>query len=311
MVSVIIPTLRRPELVLRAVNSVLQQTMQDFEILVIIDGKDDASEKSLGTITDPRLKVTMNPQSQGPAQARNIGGSQARGTWSTFLDDDDEWLPNKLEEQVRVARELGGDRILLAAQFIDSGPAFERILPLRDPDPGEDMSEYLFCRKGPLRVQGLVQTSTYFVSTRLLQEFPLKAGLTPHEDYDWLMRVSKRCDRPFTVVPGPLSIYHNEQITNREGAGGNFDFHWDYAHRNRELFTPSAFSFYLSVFCTPSAVKSTDKWKRLRMVLRGIWQGKPSLTCMTTFLGFAFFSLETRRKLRNTFQAFAGSKKPA
>src|SRR5579859_2653801 len=97
VVSVIIPTVRRPTLLARAADSVLTQTMRDLELIVIVDGPDDATVASLATIRDDRLRVIQIPSSIGPGNARNAGAATARAPWIAFLDDDDEWLPQKLE----------------------------------------------------------------------------------------------------------------------------------------------------------------------------------------------------------------------
>ena len=93
LVSVVIPTLRRPKLVLRAVASVLNQTYEQIEVIVVVDGPDQATIDVLRTVKDPRMQVVVNPRSLTAAGARNVGVDHARGEWIAFLDDDDEWLP--------------------------------------------------------------------------------------------------------------------------------------------------------------------------------------------------------------------------
>src|SRR5271165_876879 len=105
VVSVVIPTLHRSHLLMRALNSVLRQTHPVAEIIVVIDGPDDETVQMLGKIEDQRLLVIQNPRSMMAAGARNIGASKATGDWIAFLDDDDEWLPNKIERQVTFAEE--------------------------------------------------------------------------------------------------------------------------------------------------------------------------------------------------------------
>src|SRR5688572_11583153 len=85
-VSAIIPTRGRPELVVRAVRSALAQTYKDLEVIVVIDGPDPATEKTLEQSADKRLKVIVLSDAIGAAQARNIGATSARGGWIAFLD---------------------------------------------------------------------------------------------------------------------------------------------------------------------------------------------------------------------------------
>ena len=103
MISVIVPTARRPELLMRAVRSILEQSTSDLEVIVVIDGPDPETMKLLSSISDPRLRFLQNQRSLGSAEARNVGVKAAQGEWVAFLDDDDEWLSDKLELQLAAA----------------------------------------------------------------------------------------------------------------------------------------------------------------------------------------------------------------
>jgi len=310
-VSVVIPTIRRPDIVVRACKTALCQTFSDLEVIVVIDGPDEATRASLTCIQDVRLRVVPLEQNHGLAAVRNIGVSHARGRWIAFLDDDDEWLEHKIEMQVKAAENLGGERIFMASEYLDKGPNFDRVLPWRLPGPEEPISEYLFCRRGATGKSGLVQPSTYFASATLLREVPFKAKLRPHEDFDWLLRAAKVADRPFMVVPGPLSIYHNEHTQDRESTSGNFDFYWRYVHENRDLFTPEAFSFYIAAFCTPAASASPDRLRLWWKVLQGIFEGRATMRCLVMVAGFALLSVERRRQMRQILSRLSGSPAPA
>jgi len=99
MYSVVIPTHNRPELVARAIRSVMAQTIPPRQILVI----DDASQPPLmlaGDLWDDRIRVIRHEKSIGGAAARNTGLREAPTSIVAFLDDDDEWLPAKMEIQL-------------------------------------------------------------------------------------------------------------------------------------------------------------------------------------------------------------------
>src|SRR5271169_1967794 len=103
LISVVIPTLRRPKLVLRALASALNQTYEQIEVIVVIDGPDEDTIDVLRRVNDPRLRVIVNPRSLTAAGARNVGVDHAKGEWIAFLDDDGEWLPGKIEKQIAFA----------------------------------------------------------------------------------------------------------------------------------------------------------------------------------------------------------------
>lgn len=108
LISVIVPTHNRAELMARAVASVLAQSRQNLELIVVDDASQDGTGAYLAALarTDPRVQVVRNSTPLGGAGARNRGISLSRGKWIAFLDDDDEWMATKLDRQVAV---LEGD----------------------------------------------------------------------------------------------------------------------------------------------------------------------------------------------------------
>lgn len=104
LVSVVIPTLNSAKMCAQAVGSVLAQTIPAFEVIVVNDGSSDDTVERILAIADTRVRV-VSVANGGPARARNIGASVARGRYIAFLDSDDLWLPRKLERQLAM---LGG-----------------------------------------------------------------------------------------------------------------------------------------------------------------------------------------------------------
>jgi glycosyltransferase involved in cell wall biosynthesis len=103
-VSAIIPTYHRPTEVVRAVQSVLAQSHRPVEIIVVVDGRDDATVRTLRSMNERTLRVLVPDRNLGNASARNFGVSHATGEWVAFLDDDDLWMPDKLQVQLEAAR---------------------------------------------------------------------------------------------------------------------------------------------------------------------------------------------------------------
>ena len=101
-VSVIIPTYNRAHLIGRAIQSVLNQTYQDFEVIVVDDGSIDNTEKIVKSFNDPRIRYIRHEKNKGAAAARNTGIRAARGKYIAFQDSDDEWLSEKLEKQMKI-----------------------------------------------------------------------------------------------------------------------------------------------------------------------------------------------------------------
>lgn len=107
LVSVVIPTHNRARLLERAMASVLGQTFQDLEVIVVDDASTDATETQMRNVRDPRVRYVRHEQNRGVSAARNTGVAQARGRYIAFQDSDDEWLLDKLERQLAVMERQG------------------------------------------------------------------------------------------------------------------------------------------------------------------------------------------------------------
>jgi glycosyltransferase involved in cell wall biosynthesis len=159
LVSVIIPTRNRPDLVLRAVRSALAQTHGDLEVLVVVDGPCSKTAASLAEVSDSRLRLIQLAESVGGSDARNTGVQNAAGEWVAFLDDDDEWLPAKIEKQMAVALQATEQYPIVSTGMIGISPGGEFPWPRRYPGPAEPICEYLFNRRSFFRGEGQLQTS--------------------------------------------------------------------------------------------------------------------------------------------------------
>ena len=111
-VSVIIPTHNRSELLRVAIQSVLNQTFEDFEIVVVDDASNDDTEDVVKGIGDNRIEYIRHETNRGEGGTRNTGVKNSKGEYIAFLDDDDEWLADKLQRQVAILdhspKEVGG-----------------------------------------------------------------------------------------------------------------------------------------------------------------------------------------------------------
>lgn len=103
-VTVVIPTFNRRTLLARAIQSVAQQTFTDLELIVVDDGSSDRVDEVLAGQPTGNTRLIVHATHQGAAAARNTGIRAARGELIAFLDDDDEWLPDKLAQQIACFR---------------------------------------------------------------------------------------------------------------------------------------------------------------------------------------------------------------
>ena len=119
LVSVVIPTYNRAELVREAVASVLAQNYRPLELIVVDDGSDDATGDTLARY--PEVRVLRQAHTGMPGQVRNAGARLARGEYLAFLDSDDLWLPQKLARQVPAATAAGAAISHTRERWVRSG----------------------------------------------------------------------------------------------------------------------------------------------------------------------------------------------
>ena len=201
--SVVIPTFNREELVERAIDSVVAQTLQDFEILVIDDGSIDNTRLRLQTKFGNRIKYFYIPNSGGPATPRNLGIDHASGDWICFLDADDIWHPRKLE-RVSLAMTGDVDAMVICHDEVVVNTSNGREKIIRSGPWEED-----FYRKF-LIAGNRVLTSGTCVRRKLLTDnklrFDTRADYVIIEDYDFWLRIARLGVR-FCFVPSPLATY--------------------------------------------------------------------------------------------------------
>ena len=174
LVSAVIPTRNRPELVRKAAWSALHQSHARMEVIVVIDGEDRATEECLAGIDDARLRVISLAVNMGGSEARNVGVRAARGEWIAFLDDDDEWLPPKIGLQLDAARASDGAYPVISSRLVVRTPALDFAGPLRLCEAEKPLSENLFCRNEFSDGAYVMQTSTLFMRREMMLAVPFR-----------------------------------------------------------------------------------------------------------------------------------------
>ena len=198
VVSVVIPTYNRGSLAGRAVESVLAQTFQDFEIIVVDDGSNDNTESVVKAFCDPRVRYIHHEENRGGSAARNTGIKAARGAYIAFLDSDDEWLPEKLQSQLDTLQELppcwGGG--CTGFWLVEGTSVVERT-----PDLPPNLSNWLLAHC-PLSAG-----STLMVRKEILGKIGyFDESLPRHQDWDLLLRLAE--NYKLAMVKAPLVKRH-------------------------------------------------------------------------------------------------------
>jgi glycosyltransferase involved in cell wall biosynthesis len=298
IITAVIPTRNRPELLKRAIASVFAQTFGPIEIVVVVDGPDDVTRAVLSAIPDQRLRVIALPKSVGGSDARNVGVQNAAGEWVAFLDDDDEWLPTKIQKQLALATQATELYPVISGQLVAKSPYGDFVWPRRFPAEAEPLSEYLFNRKTFFRGEGQLQTSMLLTRRSLLELVPFTSGLRKHQDLDWYLRVSQVPGVQFHFVPEPLVHLYLEEGRESITARPDWRFSLEWLRANRGRMTPRAYAGFISTQLAPEASQQGAWAAAPKLLLEMFRFGKPGYMDIAIFAAMWFMRPSFRRSLR-------------
>lgn len=239
LISVIIPTYKRPPvMVKRAICSVLRQSYSNIEVIIVDDSPADyENRKAVGemivSLNDNRVRYIQHAHNMGACAARNTGIQAARGDFLAFLDDDDEWLANKLEKQISRMSDA------------DIGLVYCRQRIVNDTN-GTTMIDQRKCFSGKVFDALICENfigSTSFVLIR--KECFQKVGMfnvhfESAQDYEMWLRIASKYFVDF--VDEPLVVYHvheYERITDNprkkiQGLEALNEIYSDYLEQHRK-----------------------------------------------------------------------------
>ena len=210
--SVVIPLYNRAQLIESTLRSVLGQSFQDFEVVVVDDGSVDEPEAVLARMADARIRY-VRQENQGANVARNRGIDEARGRYIAFLDSDDRFLPHHLEKSAEALGQNPG-AVVFARVVVDRGEGSTFLKPPRGPKPGEPISEYLTCDRG------FVQTSTLCVPVDLARQVRYLEWLPFGQDIDFAIRLAAAGAR-FVMLEEPGAVWLDRADPKRISSKSN------------------------------------------------------------------------------------------
>ncbi|MEW8374991.1 MAG: glycosyltransferase family A protein [Candidatus Thiodiazotropha sp.] len=216
-VSVVIPTHNRAHTLPRALDSVLTQSCQPLEIIVV----DDGSEDETAQLMEERYGCCdyLRQANRGVSSARNLGIEKARGEWIALLDSDDRWLPNKLQLQLEALTGAPGYRLCHTDElWIRKGVRVNQMLK------HAKSGGRIFQRCLPLCV---ISPSSVILHHTLFEEFGLfDTELPACEDYDLWLRICAREEVLFIDQP-LIEKYggHDDQLSRRHWGMDRFRVH--------------------------------------------------------------------------------------
>ena len=297
-VTAIIPTRGRPTLLRQAIESVIAQVAVDVRVLVVIDGPPDPeSEAVVADFPADRVEALPMSENVGPAACRTAGALQAATPYVAFLDDDDRWLPAKLQAQLE-ALPCGAETtsIISCRSFVET-PTGRYIWPRRLPLPGQRTGDWLFCRRSLFKGDSFIQASSILCHRSLMERVPQQDAV--HEDWDWLVRATEAEGAQLIVVPEPLVVhlaeFPRESLSNRHDLRRSL--HW--ALSIRQIISPEAFAgLLLQTF--NGTVTRHRAWRNGMLLLQIAWRhGRPRPLDLGLFALQWAFPVAARRRLRS------------
>ena len=196
-VSVIIPAYNCKTYIKTAVQSVLEQTVEPLEILVIDDGSTDGTEQVLNEMAQncSKLRLIKLEVNSGVSAARNRGVKEAKGKWVAFLDSDDQWVPAKLEKQLAMMEKTGAVFGFTGSSFVDeNGEPYESVFSVPETVDRTRLFD-----------QNVISCSSVIILREIICRYPMKSE-DIHEDFDTWLRVLEEVPAAYGLNE-PLLIY--------------------------------------------------------------------------------------------------------
>lgn len=296
-VSVIIPTYNRVNLLHSAITSVLNQTFQDFEILVIDDGSQDNTQEVVGNFHDTRVHYIRHKKNKGEAEARNTGIINSHAEYIAFLDDDDEWMPEKLRLQVDLFENSEPRVGCIYTGYLVVDTTKKKILRQRIPIKRGNIYHDIFVRN----YIGI--PSTVILKRECFQKVNLfDKNIAFGTDYDMWIRIAKEFH--FDYIEKPLvkyCVHKNRLSTNLEIQIKGFETilkkYDQFFTLNNKIYCHHYIYLGLLYCCIGNFKKGREVFlKTIRLRPFGI---KSYLS-----LGLSFFSTSNFRRIRNLIEKF-------
>lgn len=198
LISVVIPAYKRGHVIEKAIRSILGQTYQNFEILVVDDGSRDDTESIVASLSkeESRIRYFCHDTNRGAQAARNTGAKAAQGEWIAFLDSDDSFTPNSLEVRMLVARSEGVKVVNSKCLVLRKD---ESMTAYGTPQLNGYIYRNLLTNYGPL-FSGLLIAKEALEKVGYLDE-----QIISYQDWDTVIRLAKYY--PFGFVAEPTFIY--------------------------------------------------------------------------------------------------------
>lgn len=255
LVSVIIPTRNRKELLRRALNSVFAQTYTRLQIIIVDDASTDGTEAMVTALRDDRVRYIRHSTSQGGSAARNTGIRAATGAVIGFLDDDDEWEADKVFEQLKVLRNYSA--VICASNISGDLSRFK----------GKHTVDLADLRAGKFTAGG---TGVLMLTAEMAKQTLFDESLPRYQDWDMFIRVGQKCQIAYL---NKALVRYNQgshlRITNSliQTPQTDLETQFHMLRKHKEFFGRHWFKRHMARALLYGVKHRTDKWTLLANVM--------------------------------------------
>ena len=193
-ISVIIPTFNREKLVCRSIKSVLNQTLQNLEIIIIDDGSTDDTKKEVEKLQDERIKYIKLQNNTGGANARNIGIDIASGKFISFQDSDDIFYYDKLEKQLENLNNRKSHLDFCKIHVIYNN-SFHYFVPNKKREKRIENGNYF---DELINHGNFISTQSIVVKTSFMKKYRFDTNMPRMQDYDIILRMIPKVKISYT-----------------------------------------------------------------------------------------------------------------
>ena len=306
--SVVIPVFNRVDMLQKTLTSVIAQTVQNFEIIIVDDGSHLAISNQIKALvevfSDQRISLIRHKKNKNGAAARNTGIKAAKGRFLCFLDSDDTWLPNKLklvEECIQTSENQ--ECFLIHHQYSNSkAGVFSDPIPKGGMSQTESVAHYSFVTNNV----GGIQSSTICVPTELAKAVKFNESFSGHQDWDFALKVGE-LTRNFRFIEKVLTVRSKD---SQDSVAESLDWQyslWFYCQMSQYFENSSASYYFQRVVLKKAKFSYQFAPIFLNKLFFRILFTKPVTTFKTLFL-FLSKSLEYKSRVKKVLQTCVKNK---
>jgi glycosyltransferase involved in cell wall biosynthesis len=259
LISVVIPTFNRPSFIERACNTVINQSYKNIEIIIVDDASNTSYSDAIKNIPFENLVYIRRDSNGGGSAARNTGIEAAKGDFIAFLDDDDEWLPQKLEKQIK---SLSNN-----CQASQCGYTTKHSSQIRVEKSNVITLEDL------RQNNKLASTTGLLCEKKILKDTMFDSNLHRAQDWDIYIRIAMKTN--FAYINEPLYIYDDgdhARMSNKFSTISIEDYklRLDMLKKHRKILTQKSYINHVAELILPSLKTRKDKAAILKFSIEEI-----------------------------------------